>query len=94
MLQIDATANKKIADRYVVNGYPTMYLFRNGQVNLKSKDKIPRETDQIVDYMIAQVSEAATEVKTLKQLKNAYVSFQFTSYNLIMTGPMISSSDL
>lgn len=48
LAKIDATVEKKLAERFAVKGYPTLILFRNGK---QYQYKGPREENGIVSYM-------------------------------------------
>lgn len=58
--KVDATEETELAERFEVQGYPTLKIFRKGQA---AEYRGPRETDGIVSYMKKQAGPA---VKTLE----------------------------
>lgn len=70
LLQIDATEHSELASEYGVTGYPTLIVFRKGEAQMSSREKIPRDEHGIVNYMRKQTGEAAHHVKSVKELTN------------------------
>jgi len=61
LAKVDATQEGSLAGKYKVNGYPTLFLFRNGR---DSPYNGPRETKGIVDFMRKQAGPAAKPLAT------------------------------
>ena len=67
LVQVDCTdAGKDTCGRFSVSGYPTVKIFREGE--LSSDYNGPRESGGIVKYMKAQVGPASKEVKSDDEL--------------------------
>ena len=67
LVQVDCTdAGKDTCGRFEVSGYPTVKIFRNGE--LSSDYSGPRETAGIVKFMKAQVGPASKEVSSADDL--------------------------
>ena len=67
LAQVDCTdAGKDTCGRFSVSGYPTVKIFREGE--LSSDYNGPREAGGIVKYMKAQVGPASKEVKSDAEL--------------------------
>eukprot|EP01061_Rhynchopus_euleeides_P027962 TRINITY_DN454_c0_g1_i1.p1 TRINITY_DN454_c0_g1~~TRINITY_DN454_c0_g1_i1.p1 ORF type:complete len:479 (+),score=246.86 TRINITY_DN454_c0_g1_i1:76-1512(+) len=66
LAKVDATEEKKVAGAAGVSGYPTMKIYRNGEM---SDYDGGREADDIVKYMKEQTGPASTELTTSKDLK-------------------------
>jgi len=68
LAQVDCTeAGKDTCGRFSVSGYPTVKIFREGE--LSSDYNGPREAGGIVKYMKAQVGPASKEVKSDAELE-------------------------
>lgn len=68
LAKVDCTeAGKDTCGRFEVRGYPTLKIFRNGELSQDYNG--PREVNGIVKYMKAQVGPASKEVKTEDELK-------------------------
>jgi len=64
--KVDCTeGGKDICSRMGVSGYPTLKIFRGGEVS--SDYNGPREAPGIVKYMKGQVGAASTELKSVEQ---------------------------
>uniref|UniRef100_A0A1I7Z114 Protein disulfide-isomerase n=1 Tax=Steinernema glaseri TaxID=37863 RepID=A0A1I7Z114_9BILA len=63
LVKVDCTAEKASCDKFGVSGFPTLKIFRNGQV-AQDYDG-PREAEGIVKYMRGQVGPSAKELKTV-----------------------------
>jgi protein disulfide isomerase family A protein 3 len=68
--KVDATVQKQLAGRFNLNGYPTLFVFRNGK---ETAYKGPRQADGIVNYMKKQVGPAAKPLETKEQI-DAFVN--------------------
>ena len=63
LVQVDCTeAGKDTCGRFEVSGYPTVKIFRNGE--LSSDYKGPRESAGIVKFMKSQVGAASKDVSS------------------------------
>ena len=65
--QVDCTEHKKTCDKFGVSGFPTLKIFRRGE--LSSDYEGPREADGIVKYMRGQVGPSSKEIKALADLE-------------------------
>jgi len=81
LAEVDATVETKLADRFDVHGYPTLYVFHKG---VKSEYKGPRDHMGIVKYMRAQAGPAAKPLDKEEDLKafidRADVDIKFVAY--------------
>ncbi|XP_055689343.1 protein disulfide-isomerase A3 [Lutzomyia longipalpis] len=69
LAKIDCTeAGKETCGKYSVSGYPTLKIFRNGEVSQEYNG--PREATGIVKYMRAQVGPASKELSSLENLES------------------------
>lgn len=69
LAKIDCTeAGKETCGKFSVSGYPTLKIFRNGEVSQEYNG--PREAAGIVKYMRAQVGPASRDLLTLEALDN------------------------
>jgi len=66
LAEVDATEETELANRFDVHGYPTLYVFHNGE---KSEYHGPREANGIVKYMRAQAGPAAKPLEGEEALK-------------------------
>jgi protein disulfide-isomerase A1 len=62
---VDATAkdNEALARKYKVGGYPTLYIFRGGDIEKPQEYEGPREADGIVSYLRRQAGPASKQLK-------------------------------
>jgi protein disulfide isomerase family A protein 3 len=67
LAKVDCTADKSTCDKFGVSGFPTLKIFRNGEVS--SDYSGPREATGIVKYMRSQVGPSSKELKTLAELE-------------------------
>ncbi|CAG9855022.1 unnamed protein product [Phyllotreta striolata] len=68
LIKVDCTeAGKETCNKHSVSGYPTLKIFRNGEVSQDYNG--PREAAGIVKYMKAQVGPSSVELKTPECLK-------------------------
>jgi len=66
LAEVDATVETELANRFDVHGYPTLFVFHNGE---KSEYHGPREADGIVKYMRAQAGPAAKPLEDAAALE-------------------------
>jgi len=66
LAEVDCTEQTELAQRFDVHGYPTLYVFHNGE---KSEYNGPREADGIVKYMRAQAGPAAKPLDSEEKVK-------------------------
>jgi len=65
--KVDCTVEKKTCDKFGVSGFPTLKIFRNGE--LSSDYEGPREADGIVKFMRGQVGPSSKEIKSVAELE-------------------------
>jgi len=65
--KVDATVHNSLGSKYKVQGYPTLFLFRNGR---DFEYKGPREHKGIVDYVKKQIGPAAKPLTNLEEFKD------------------------
>ncbi|XP_022080080.1 protein disulfide-isomerase A4-like [Acanthaster planci] len=70
--KVDATAEKDLATRFGVTGYPTLFIFRKGE---KYEYKGPREKRGILDYMRKQAGDSSEHLTSSRALKQ-FLEFQ------------------
>jgi protein disulfide isomerase family A protein 3 len=66
LAKVDCTVEKATCDKLGVSGFPTLKIFRNGE--LSSDYDGPREADGIVKFMRGQVGPSSKELKSLAEL--------------------------
>ncbi|CAG7710437.1 unnamed protein product [Allacma fusca] len=72
LVKVDCTeGGKDTCNKFSVSGYPTLKIFRNGEV--ASDYNGPREANGIVKYMRSQVGPASKELKTVADYE-AFIS--------------------
>lgn len=68
LAKVDCTeAGKETCSKFSVSGYPTLKIFRNGELSTDYNG--PREAAGIVKYMRSQVGPASKELKTVQDLE-------------------------
>ncbi|CAH0562010.1 unnamed protein product [Brassicogethes aeneus] len=68
LVKIDCTeAGKETCNKNSVSGYPTLKIYRNGEVSQEYSG--PRDAAGIVKYMKAQVGPSSKEVKSVAELE-------------------------
>ncbi|XP_050314144.1 protein disulfide-isomerase A3 [Anthonomus grandis grandis] len=68
LVKVDCTeGGKETCNKNSVSGYPTLKIFRNGEVSQDYNG--PREASGIVKYMKAQVGPASKEIKSWEELE-------------------------
>eukprot|EP01090_Pellita_catalonica_P018352 TRINITY_DN5898_c0_g1_i1.p1 TRINITY_DN5898_c0_g1~~TRINITY_DN5898_c0_g1_i1.p1 ORF type:complete len:463 (+),score=100.45 TRINITY_DN5898_c0_g1_i1:3-1391(+) len=65
LAKVDATEERDLAERFDVQGYPTLKIFKAG---LELDYNGPRETDGIVSYLRKKFAPAVTEIATIEGL--------------------------
>ncbi|CAJ0578176.1 unnamed protein product, partial [Mesorhabditis spiculigera] len=80
LIKVDCTVDKATCDKFGVSGFPTIKIFRNGEV-AQDYDG-PREADGIIKYMRGQTGPSARELtsqadydKFVNQDDNAVIGF-------------------
>jgi len=69
LVKVDCTEEgKDTCSKYEVRGYPTLKIFKNGEVNAEYNG--PREAAGIIKYMRAQAGPAAKELKSDSDIKS------------------------
>ncbi|KAL4003030.1 protein disulfide isomerase family protein [Acanthocheilonema viteae] len=64
LAEVDSTVEKSLSAEYDVNGYPTLYVFRNGK---KFDYKGPRDAEGIAKYMFEQAEPALKKITSVKE---------------------------
>jgi protein disulfide isomerase family A protein 3 len=67
LAKVDCTSDKATCDKFGVSGFPTLKIFRHGE--LSSDYEGPREADGIVKYMRGQVGPSSREIKNIAALE-------------------------
>lgn len=67
LVKVDCTAETKVCGKYGVSGYPTLKIFKNGEVS--SDYNGPREADGIVKYMRSKAGPTSREINTVAELE-------------------------
>jgi protein disulfide isomerase family A protein 3 len=62
-VKVDCTAEKATCDKFGVSGFPTLKIFRHGEVSQDYDG--PREAEGIVKYMRGQAGPSAKELKSV-----------------------------
>ena len=65
--KVDCTSDKATCDKFGVSGFPTLKIFRNGE--LSSDYEGPREADGIIKFMRGQVGPSSKELNTVADLE-------------------------
>ncbi|CAH8495868.1 unnamed protein product [Schistosoma turkestanicum] len=68
LVKLDCTAHESICSEFGVSGYPTLKIFRNGE--LDSEYKGPRKADGIANYMISRAGPVSKEVMSVSDMEN------------------------
>lgn len=71
LAKMDATidANREIAERYGVGGFPTLKIFSNGDTTSPAEYEGPREAAGIVSYLKKRAGPASKELTTAEEAK-------------------------
>lgn len=69
LAKVDANeeSNKELANKYEIQGFPTIKIFRNGGKNVQ-EFKGPREADGIVAYLKKETGPASVEIKSVEDV--------------------------
>ncbi|VDO46186.1 unnamed protein product [Brugia timori] len=67
LADVDCTEEKKICDEFSVSGFPTLKIFRKGE--LAQDYDGPRVAEGIVKYMRGQAGPSATEIRTPQEFE-------------------------
>jgi len=67
LAKVDCTVEKATCDKYGVTGFPTLKIFRHGELSADYNG--PRESDGIVKYMRGQAGPSAKEINSVKELE-------------------------
>jgi protein disulfide-isomerase A3 len=65
LIKVDCTAETKVCAKYGVSGYPTLKIFKNGEMS--SDYNGPREADGIVKYMRTKAGPVSKELNTVEE---------------------------
>lgn len=68
LAKVDCTANQDTCGKFGVSGYPTLKIFRNGEMSADYAG--PRQADGIVSYMKKQASPSHKELTSLEEVEN------------------------
>lgn len=66
LASVDATVETGVAGRFGVSGYPTLKIFRNGELSQDYEG--PREAEGIIKYMRGQAGPSSKELKSQADL--------------------------
>jgi len=67
LAKVDCTVEKTTCDKFGVTGFPTLKIFRNGE--LSSDYSGPREADGIVKFMRGQAGPVSKEINSVAELE-------------------------
>jgi len=67
LIDVDCDAEKDLCQKYSVSGYPTLKIFRRGQ--LSNDYDGPRDADGIAKYMRGQAGPSAKELKSVEEFE-------------------------
>jgi protein disulfide isomerase family A protein 3 len=67
LAKVDCTVEKATCDKFGVSGFPTLKIFRNGEMS--SDYSGPREADGIVKYMRGQAGPVSKEINSVAELE-------------------------
>uniref|UniRef100_S4RTG1 Protein disulfide-isomerase n=2 Tax=Petromyzon marinus TaxID=7757 RepID=S4RTG1_PETMA len=67
LAKVDCTANTETCNKFGVSGYPTLKIFRDGE--LSSDYDGPRTADGIVGFLKKQAGPSSVELKTVEDLE-------------------------
>ncbi|VDD91578.1 unnamed protein product [Enterobius vermicularis] len=92
LAEVDCTVEKKTCEKFSVSGFPTLKIFRNG--NLAQDYDGPREAEGIVKYMRGQAGPSAKELKTLKDFEKFTASDEYGVIGFFETESKLKDSFL
>lgn len=67
LIKVDCTVEKATCEQFGVSGYPTLKVFRNGQLSQDYDG--PREAEGIVKYMRGQAGPSAKEIDSIDEFE-------------------------
>jgi protein disulfide-isomerase A3 len=67
LIKVDCTVETKVCGKYGVSGYPTLKIFKNGE--MISDYNGPREADGIVKYMRTKAGPTSKELNTVEEVE-------------------------
>jgi len=67
LVKVDCTVETKVCAKYGVSGYPTLKIFKNGE--MASDYNGPREADGIVKYMRTKAGPTSKELNTVEEVE-------------------------
>jgi protein disulfide isomerase family A protein 3 len=67
LIKVDCTAETKVCGKQGVSGYPTLKIFKNGEV--ASDYNGPREADGIVKYMRSKAGPTSKEINSVADME-------------------------
>ena len=70
LVKVDCTVETKVCGRFDVSGYPTLKIFKNGEVSADYNG--PREADGIVKYMRTKAGPTSKELKTVEEAEKFF----------------------
>jgi len=65
LIKVDCTVETKVCGKYGVSGYPTLKIFKNGE--MASDYNGPREADGIIKYMRTKAGPTSKELNTVEE---------------------------
>ncbi|XP_052195315.1 protein disulfide-isomerase-like [Diospyros lotus] len=73
LAKVDANdeANKELARKFEIQGFPTIKILRNGGTNIQEYNG-PRKADGIVSYLKKQIGPASSEIKTAEDVSSLF----------------------
>jgi protein disulfide isomerase family A protein 3 len=72
LAKVDCTSDKATCDKFGVSGFPTLKIFRNGELSQDYDG--PREADGIVKYMRGQAGPSSKELNSLADFEKFIAS--------------------
>ncbi|CAF0794506.1 unnamed protein product [Brachionus calyciflorus] len=73
LVKVDCTVESKVCGRFGVNGYPTLKIFKNGQVSADYNG--PRDADGIVKYMRTKAGPTSKELNSVEDAEKFLSNF-------------------
>ncbi|CAH8554082.1 unnamed protein product [Schistosoma rodhaini] len=68
LVKVDCTTQESICSEFGISGYPTLKIFRNG--DLDGEYNGPRNANGIANYMISRAGPVSKEVSTVSDVEN------------------------